>query len=75
MRRGQAAAAARSRALMYAEGPNPEQSIAEAIAAVEALAAAGQWPAPRDVVSERSVEEVRRRWVRIERRAQQARTR
>jgi hypothetical protein len=33
------------------------------------------WPGPRDPASERSVEEVRRRWVRIQQRAQQAKGR
>jgi hypothetical protein len=74
MRRGQQAAAERQRELLRAEGPQPEQAVAEALAAVAALAAEGKWPGPRDPVSERAVEEVRRRWVRIERRAQQART-
>ena len=49
--------------------------MAEALAAAAALAAAGKWPGPRDPVSERAVEEVRSRWVRIEQRARQARER
>lgn len=73
MRRGQQAAAARQRELMRAEGPRPQQAVAEALAAAAALATAGKWPGPRDAVSERGVEEVRRRWVRIEQRARQAR--
>jgi hypothetical protein len=73
MRRGHAAAAARKRELMRIEGPRGEQAVAEALAAVSALAAEGKWPGPRDPVSERAVEEVRRRWARIERRARQAR--
>jgi hypothetical protein len=73
MRRGQQVAAARRRELMRVEGPRPEQAVAEALAAAAALAAAGQWPGPRDPVSERAVEEVRSRWVRIERRAREAR--
>ena len=73
MRRGHEAAAARQRELMRAEGPRPEQAVAEALAAAAALAAEGKWPGPRDAVSERAVEEVRRRWVRIENRARQAR--
>jgi hypothetical protein len=73
MRRGQQAAAARQRELMHAEGPRPEQAVAEALAAAAALAAAGEWPRPRDPVSERAVEEVRSRWARIEQRARQAR--
>jgi hypothetical protein len=73
MRLGQQAAAARQRELMRAEGPRPERSVAEALAAAAALAATGKWPGPRDPVSERAVEEVRLRWVRIEQRARQAR--
>ena len=73
MRRGQQAAVARQRELLRAEGPHPEQAVAEALAAAAALAAEGKWPGPRDPVSERAVEEVRRRWVHIERRARQAR--
>jgi hypothetical protein len=73
MRRGQQAAAERQRELMRLEGPRPEQAVAEALAAAAALAAEGKWPGPRDPVSERAVEEVRRRWVRIEQHARQAR--
>ena len=67
------AAAARQKELQRVEGPQPEQAVAEAIAAAEALAAEGKWPAPRDPVNERAVEGVRRRWVRIGRNARQAR--
>jgi hypothetical protein len=73
MLRGQRAAAARRRELLRNEGPKPERAVAEALSAVEALAAAGTWPGPRDPVSERGVEGVRRRWVRIARNARQAR--
>lgn len=66
-------AAARQRELLRAEGPRPEQAVAEAIAAAEALADEGKWPAPRDPVSERAVEEVRRRWALIEHNAKRAR--
>jgi hypothetical protein len=72
MRRGQQAAAERARELMRAEGAQPEQAVAEALAASAALAAEGKWPAPRDPASEREVEEVRRRWARIEHRAREA---
>ncbi|MEO7330557.1 MAG: hypothetical protein ABI193_18425 [Minicystis sp.] len=75
MLRGQRAAAARARELMRAEGPRPEQAVAEALAGAAALAVEGKWPAPRDPVSERGVEEVRRRWVHIARRALAARAR
>jgi hypothetical protein len=70
MRRGHAAAAARQRELERAEGPRPAQAVAEALAAVTALG--DRWPGPRDPVSERAVESVRRRWVLIERRARDA---
>lgn len=75
MRRGQAAAAVRVRELEREEGPKPEQAVAEALAAIEALSRRGAWPAPRDAVDERSIKEVRRRWARIQRRAQKSQTR
>jgi hypothetical protein len=63
------AAEARQRELLREEGPQPEQAVAEAIAASAALAAEGSWPGPRDAVSERAVGRVRQRWVRIARNA------
>lgn len=75
MRRGHAAAAARQQELLRAEGPRPDQAVAEALSATTALAAIGRWPAPRDPVSEAAVLEVRRRWARIERHARQAASR
>jgi hypothetical protein len=74
MLRGHRAAAARQRELSRAEGPRPEQAVAEAISASAALAAQGKWPAPRDPMSERAVEGVRRRWVRIAQNAKLARS-
>jgi hypothetical protein len=74
-RRGQALAAARSREVSAREGPRPALAVAEAISAVNALAAMGAWPGSRDVVSESAVLQVRRRWARIEKNAKQARTR
>jgi hypothetical protein len=74
MRRGQQAAAERQRELLRAEGAQPEQAVTEALAAAAALVSEGKWPAPRDPVSERGVEEVRRRWAHIEHRARAART-
>lgn len=71
MLRGFRAAATRQCELRRAEGPSPEQAVAEAIAAAAALSAAGKWPAPRDSVSERAVERVRHRWVRIVQNARQ----
>ena len=54
-----------------AEGAAPEQAIREALSALNALAAMGLWPGPRDPVSERAVITVRRRWARIQKRARQ----
>jgi hypothetical protein len=71
-RRGQVAAARLQRELAAAEGPRPEQSIAEALSALDALAAMGLWPGPRDPIAERAVEHVRQRWTRIETRARLA---
>jgi hypothetical protein len=75
MIRGHRAAAARQRELLRAEGPDPEQAVAEALSAAAALAAQGKWPAPRDAAAERAVEAVRSRWVRLGRNAKQARSR
>jgi hypothetical protein len=61
--------------LMREEGACPEQAVAEALAALSSLMVMGRWPGPRDPASERTVEEVRRRWVHIERRAQKKRER
>jgi hypothetical protein len=72
MLRGHRAAGERQRQLLRAEGPRPEQAVAEAQSAAAALAARGKWPAPRDPASERAVERVRRRWVRIAQNARQA---
>lgn len=69
MRRGHAAAAEMQRVLAAREGPQPELAVAEALSALDALHTMGFWPGPRDPVSERGVEEVRARWLRIERRA------
>jgi hypothetical protein len=69
MRRGHAAAAAKKRQLDQEEGPRPHQAMAEALSALNALAEMGLWPAPRDPAAERAIEEVRRRWARIGKRA------
>lgn len=71
-RAGQAAAAVRQRELLAVEGARPEQAVAEALAALNALEALGQWPGPRDAVSEEAVLVVRRRWARIQTRARAA---
>ncbi|MEZ4363194.1 MAG: hypothetical protein R3B48_23670 [Kofleriaceae bacterium] len=62
-------AAKRSQEAAAQRGPDPRQAVAEAFAAVNALAAMEQWPAPRDPASEAAVVEVRRRWARIQKRA------
>ncbi len=72
MLRGFRAAEKKQRELMRAEGPAPEQAVAEAIAAADALAEQGTWPGPRDPVNERAVERVRSLWARIGRNAKQA---
>jgi hypothetical protein len=66
---GQAAAAARSREAAARAGPDPRQAVAEALSAVRALGAMGVWPGPRDPASEAAVNEVRRRWAGIQKRA------
>jgi hypothetical protein len=71
-RAGHQAAERRQRELLAEEGPNPAQAVAEALDALAVLEAMGQWPSPRDAVSERAVGVVRRRWVRIQNRARAA---
>jgi hypothetical protein len=71
-RAGHEAAARRQRELLAVEGARPEQAVAEALSAINALDAVGQWPQPRDAVSEQAVEVVRRRWARIQTRARAA---
>jgi hypothetical protein len=70
LRRGQLAAARRQLELCAAEGPNPEQAVAEALAAFDLVCRGKSQPSERDPVSEREVTEVRRRWARIQKRAQ-----
>ena len=67
------AATLRQQQLRKVEGPRPQQAVAEAIAAANALATERKWPGPREAVTERAVEGVRRRWVRIGHNAKQAR--
>jgi hypothetical protein len=75
-RLGHMAAAERQRRLLAEEGPRPAQAVAESLAALNALEAMGLWPGPRDEIAERGVEQVRRRWAKIQKRAkQQARAR
>ena len=74
-RAGQRAAERAARELQAREGARPERAVAESLAAVNALEAAGQWPSPRDPASERAVQKVRARWALVERRARRSRTR
>lgn len=67
--RGQALAAARIRRAAAEEGPDPEQAVAEALSALNALGETGLWPGPRDPASEAAVAVVRRRWAQIQKRA------
>lgn len=46
-----------------------------AISALNAMDAMGMWPTPRDPISERAVQQVRRRWAQVQRRAKQTWTR
>jgi hypothetical protein len=50
------------------------RAVAQALSALSALEAMGGWPAPRDPVMEQSIQEVRRRWARIQRRARATRS-
>jgi hypothetical protein len=70
-RLGHAAAAERQRRLLAEEGPRPAQAVAESLAALNALEAMGLWPGPRDEIAERGVEQVRRRWAKVQKRAKQ----
>jgi hypothetical protein len=60
--------------LQAAEGPRPARAVAQSLSALSALKTMGRWPGPRDPVSERAIEEVRRRWARIQQRARAARS-
>jgi hypothetical protein len=67
-RDGQTRAARRQHQLTAREGARPGQAVAEALSASAAIQAT-----PRDPVAVRGVENVRRRWVRVQQRAKQAR--
>jgi len=73
--RGQAAAETRSRSVRAAEGPSPRHAVAEALSAANAVAEMGMWPGPRDPANEAAVNEVRRRWARIQQKAMRGRPR
>lgn len=57
------------RQLRAAEGPRPTQAVAECLSALDALDAMGMWPGELDPISEQQVDDVRRRWAHIQRRA------
>jgi len=62
------------RTLQAIEGPRPARAVAQSLSALSALETMGRWPGPRDPVSARAIEEVRRRWARIQQRARAARS-
>lgn len=72
MIRGHAAAEELQRRLRAAEGPNPERAMADALALLDLVESRGAWPGPRDTLAEREVQEVRRRWAKIQKRARTA---
>jgi len=74
MLRGFALAAQRQDELLASEGPQPEIAIAHFFSALNALKDMGRWPAPRDSVSADGIEEVRRRWAKVQRRCRAKRT-
>jgi hypothetical protein len=74
-KRGHALAAHRQRSLQAAEGAQPARAVAESLSALNAMDTMGLWPAPRDAVSERAIQQVRHRWARVQHRAKQARPR
>jgi hypothetical protein len=74
-KRGHARSALRQRSLLAAAGAQPSLAIAESLSALNALDTMGMWPAPRDAISEQGIQQVRRRWARVQHRAKQARTR
>jgi hypothetical protein len=70
---GQRATQRLQHALRVAEGPQPARAVAHSLSALSALETMGRWPGPRDPVSERAVDEVRRRWARIQHHARRTR--
>jgi len=74
-KRGHAKSAQRQRSLLAAAGAQPALAVAESLSALNALDTMGMWPAPRDAISEHGIQQVRRRWARVQHRAKQARTR
>jgi hypothetical protein len=71
-RTGQLRAAERQRVLLAQQGPRPAQAVAESLSVLNAMDDMGMWPMPRDQVSEHAIQQVRRRWARVQHRAKQA---
>jgi hypothetical protein len=74
-KRGYEKATQRQHELLAAEGAQPALAVAESLSALNALETMGMWPASRDAISEQGIQQVRRRWARVQHRAKQARTR
>jgi hypothetical protein len=66
MLRGHAAAAEMQKRLLAAEGPRAETSFAEAAALIDVLEDLHGWPGERSTLADRGVQEVRRRWAKIQ---------
>jgi hypothetical protein len=71
-KRGHAVAAQRQRSLLAVEGAQPALAVAESLSALNALETMGMWPAPRDAIAEQAIQQLRRRWARVQHRAKQA---
>lgn len=67
MLRGHVAAAEMQKRLLAAEGPREETSFEDAIALITVVDELHGWPGQRSRLGERGVEEVRRRWAKIQR--------
>jgi hypothetical protein len=72
MLRGHAAAAEMQKRLLVAEGPRKETSFADALSLFELIDDLHGWPSVRDRLAEDGVEEVRRRWAKIQHEAREA---
>jgi hypothetical protein len=57
-----------------AEGPQPEQAVAECVSAQIAMAELGLWPGPRSEAMEREITLLRAKWATIQKRARQIKT-
>lgn len=72
---GHRAAELRANELRAAEGAMPERSVRESLAAINAAYDMGLWPGPRDLFSEATIDDVRRRWAQVQKRAKRERSR